>query len=202
MSLIKKSVKCIVILFITICLLANNAEAKEIKVISFPKKMEVGQKKTIKANQVVKWSSLNRNIVIKTKKEAKKVTIIAKKKGVGVLVAKRGKEKVTLKIKIRQKAASQNTTEQKEGSWEDAMRNGGKVYIIALSENIVKFATVKEGSFSKYLTLDDTIEIIKDGQTVSKESLQVGQCVKVDYEYHEDMVGGKLWGCKSITILE
>lgn len=77
----KKSIRCMMILLGVVFMLANRAEAKQLKLESFPKKMEVGQKKTVKANQVVKWSSFNKNITIETKKKAKKVTICAKKRG-------------------------------------------------------------------------------------------------------------------------
>lgn len=197
----KKSIKCMMILLGVVFMLANRAEAKQLKLESFPKKMEVGQKKTVKANQVVKWSSLNKNITIETKKKAKKVTICAKKKGIGTLVAQKGKKIVKVKIQINEKQVPQDSTEQKEISWEEAMKNGGEVYIIAISGATVEFSTTKDGELSKYMILDDTIEITKDGQVVSKDFLQEGQCVKVEYESHQDMVGGKLWGCKSITIL-
>lgn len=197
----KKSIKCMMILLGVVFMLANRAEAKQLKLESFPKKMEVGQKKTVKANQVVKWSSLNKNITIETKKKAKKVTICAKKKGIGTLVAQKGKKIVKVKIQINEKQVPQDSTEQKEISWEEAMKNGGEVYIIAISGDTVEFSTTKDGELSKYMILDDTIEITKDGQVVSKDFLQEGQCVKVEYESHQDMVGGKLWGCKSITIL-
>ena len=197
----KKSIRCMMILLGVVFILANRAEAKQLKVESFPKKMEVGQKKTVKANQVVKWSSLNKNITIETKKKAKKVTICAKKKGIGTLVAQKGKKIVKVKIQINEKQVPQDSTEQKEISWEEAMKNGGEVYIIAISGATVEFSTTKDGELSKYMILDDTIEITKDGQVVSKDFLQEGQCVKVEYESHQDMVGGKLWGCKSITIL-
>lgn len=154
------------------------------------------------ANQIVKWSSLNKNIVIETKKKAKKVTVCAKKKGIGTLIAQKGEKKVKVKIQIKEKKVPQDNTDQKEVSWEDAMTCGGKVYIIAISGDKVEFSTTKEGNLSKYLMLDDAVEVIKDGQVVTKDSLQEGQCVKVEYESHEDMVGGRLWGCKSVTILE
>ena len=195
----KKSIRCIMILLGVVFMMANRAEAKQLKVESFPDKMEVGQKKTIKANQVVKWSSLNKNITIETKKKAKKVTVCAKKKGVGTLVAQKGTKKVKVKIQIKEKQASQDNTEQKEIMWEDVMHKG--VYIIAISGDTVEFSTTKNGELSKYMILDDTIEIIKDGQVVSKEFLQEGQYVKVEYESHQDMAGGRLYGCKSITIL-
>lgn len=197
----KKSIRCMMILLGVVFILANRAEAKQLKLESFPKKMEVGQKKTVKANQVVKWSSFNKNITIETKKKAKKVTICAKKKGIGTLVAQKGKKIVKVKIQINEKQVPQDSTEQKEISWEEAMKNGGEVYIIAISGATVEFSTTKDGELSKYMILDDTIEITKDGQVVSKDFLQEGQCVKVEYESHQDMVGGKLWGCKSITIL-
>lgn len=200
-NLKKKSIKCMMVLFGVVFILTNRAEAKQLKVETFPEKMEVGQKKTIKANQVVKWSSLNKKIVIETKRKAKKVTISAKKKGVGILVAQKGKKKVKVKIQIKEKQVPQDNTEQKEVSWEEAMKNGGEVYIIAISGDTVEFSTTKNGEISKYMVLDDTIEIIKNGQVVSKDFLQEGQRVKVEYESHDDMVGGKLWGCKSIIIL-
>lgn len=113
-NLKKKSIKCMMILFGVVFMLTNRAEAKQLKVETFPEKMEVGQKKTIKANQVVKWSSLNKKIIIETKKKAKKVTISAKKKGVGILVAQKGKKKVKVKIQIKEKQVPQDNTEQKE----------------------------------------------------------------------------------------
>lgn len=195
----KKSIRCMMILFGVVFILTNRAEAKQLKVVSFPEKMEVGQKKTMKANQVVKWSSLNKNITIETKKKAKKVTICAKKEGVGILVAQKGKKKVKVKIQIKEKQVPQDSTEQKEVTWEEVMRKG--VYIIAISGDRVEFSTTKDGELSKYMILDDTIEIIKNGQAVSKDFLREGQYVKVEYESHEDIVGGRLWGCKSITIL-
>lgn len=179
---------------------ANCAEAKKLKVESFPGQMEVGQKKAIKANQVVQWSSLNKNITVETKKKARKVTICAKKKGAGILVAQKGKKKVKVKIQIKEKQVPQDNTEQKEIMWEDVMQKG--VYIIAISGDRVEFATTKNGELSKYMILDDTIEIIKNGQVVSKDFLEEGQYVKVEYEGHQDAIGGLLWGCKTVAILE
>lgn len=126
---------------------------------------------------------------------------MCEKKGIGTLVAQKGKKIVKVNIQINEKQVPQDSTEQKEISWEEAMKNGGEVYIIAISGATVEFSTTKDGELSKYMILDDTIKITKDGQVVSKDFLQEGQCVKVEYESHQDMVGGKLWGCKSITIL-
>lgn len=211
-TIIRKSIGDILILFTVVCMLSGSAEAKQLKVVSYPKTMQAGQRKTIKANQVVKWTSLNKNVVITTKKKAKKITICAKKKGTGVIVAQRGTKKIKLKIQVKAKPQNntkpadnkepQDDTEQKEITWEEALKNGGEVYIIGITGDTVEFATTKEGSLSKYLELDDTIKIIKDGEAVSRDCLQIGQCVKIDYEYHEDIVGGKLCGCKSITIVE
>lgn len=199
---------CVLILMAVLFSMPKAAQAKQLKVVAQTKIMKVGQKKTIRANQTVKWKSLNKNLVITTKKQAKKIVVCAKKKGMGVIVAQKGKQKVTLKIRIKANEVKDseqtipNKPEQTEKSWEDAMKDGGEVYILDISDDMVKFATAKGGSFSKYVTWDDAIQIVKAGENVGKDALQIGQCVILTYTDYEKEAGGQIKGCTSIQIIE
>ena len=172
--------------------LPQHAEAKQVKVKALKgNTMRVGQTKTIKANQVVTWRSLNKKLTITSKKKAKKVTIRAKRKGTGILEAKRGKATARIRIKIKKKPVEP----------EDVFK-GGLFYILEISDDIVELAIEKDGIFMNYVRLNDTIKITKDLSVVSKDALQIGQSVLIQYETHQDKVGGMLCEVEAITILE
>lgn len=190
----RKKVLGIWLVFVLILSMAvpQHAEAKQIQVKALKgNSMRVGQIKTIKANQVVTWRSLNKKLTITTKKKAKKITVRAKKKGIGILEAKKGKTTARIRINIKKKFIKP----------EDVFR-GGLFYILEISDDIVELAIEKGGIFMNYVRLDDTIKITKDLEVVSKADLQVGQSVLIQYETHQDMVGGMLCEVESITILE
>ncbi len=196
----KITIGCILLSMVTLYSMPKEAQAKQLKVVAQTKTMVVGQKKIIRANKTVKWKSLNKNIVITTKKQAKKIVVCAKKKGIGIIVAQKGKQKVILKVSI--KANEVKELEQTEKSWEEVMKNGGEVYILDIVDDMVKFATAKGGSFRKYVILDDVIQIVKAGENVGRDSLQIGQCVILTYTGYEKEAGGQIKGCTSIQIIE
>ena len=170
----------------------QHAEAKQVKVKALKgNTMRVGQTKTIKANQVVTWRSLNKKLTITSKKKAKKVSIRGKKKGTGILEAKRGKATARIRIKVKKKITKQ----------EDVFK-GALFYVLEVSENKVKLAIEKGGIFMNYVRLDDTIKIMEGSTVVSENALQVGQCVVIEYKMHQDMVGGMLCEVESTIIVE
>lgn len=193
----------IMILLVVSLFVPNGIQAKQLKVVEKTKSMKVGQKKTFKASQTVKWKSLNKNLVITTKTKAKKITACAKKRGTGVLIAQKGKRKVTLKVNIKGNTQKKPVKiVQRETIWEEAMKSGRQVYIIDISDNKIKFATEKGGSFSKYLLLDEKIQILKKGESVGKDAFQIGQSVLLTFTNYEKKSGGRIDGCTCITIIE
>ncbi len=70
--------------------------------------MKVGAKKQFKANQKVKWTVKGKSIAIVKGKNAKAVTVQAKKKGSSTLTAKKGKKKAAVRIQVTNKGADQN----------------------------------------------------------------------------------------------
>ena len=180
----------------------QHAEAKQVKVKALKgNTMRVGQTKTIKANQVVTWRSLNKKLTITSKKKAKKVTIRAKKKGTGILEAKRGKATARIRIKIKKKLAELINTKSDDDNLDYVPRKEA-FYIIEIIEDMVKLATKKDGMFIAYVRIEDNTKIMKDSQIISKADLQVGQCVVVTFKNNEDMIGGRLCDCTAITIIE
>lgn len=74
--------------------------------------MKVGDKKKIQANQKVKWTVKGKSVKIIKGKNAKAVTVQAKKKGSATLTAQKGKKKASVKIQVTYKAAAQKNSNQ------------------------------------------------------------------------------------------
>ncbi|MDE6568002.1 MAG: hypothetical protein K2K70_09780 [Lachnospiraceae bacterium] len=140
--------------------------------------MTVGAKKTIKANQKVKWTVKGKSIKIVKGKNAKAVTVQAKKKGSATLTAKKGKKKASVKIQVTKKTTTQTSTPQKNPAQVNTtdvtkMTDPSFYKVTKVNGNLLTLLSKDNKEYTT--TLKSDIPIFREDAVATAASIQVGE---------------------------
>ena len=191
----------LLMLFVGILLITPaHADAKQLKITSVTGNvMCVGQSGTIKANQKVTWHSLNKKLSIITKETGNKIKICAVKKGTGTIIAQTNTNTVSVRIKIKEKSDVKQNVISKPIN-ETIIRK--QYFIKSMSGDKIGLSQAVQGEVVAYATIEDTTMITgTDASTISKEDLQIGQYVMLEYGSIRESFPAFIIDCQSVTVL-
>ena len=150
--------------------------------------MKVGAKKQFKANQKVKWTVKGKSIAIVKGKNAKAVTVQAKKKGSSTLTAKKGKKKAVVRIQVTNKGVDQNKNNTNNNTNTDTntnTNNTANITDMTLLTDITFYkVTNVNGNNITMLSADNKeytttvkadIPIMKDSEIITADSIKAGE---------------------------
>lgn len=146
--------------------------------------MKVGAKKQFKANQKVKWKVKGKSIVIVKGKNAKAVTVQAKKKGSSTLTAKKGKKKAVVKIQVTDKGAVQKNNNTNTNTNANNTANINITDMTLLTDVTFYKVTNVNGNNITVLSADnkeytttvkEDIPIMKDDAVITASSINAGE---------------------------